>query len=168
MFVQFIRQNYEKVLTAALLIHISLEVVLSILRLGFGFTLTAVGPIVIVLTPPYFMALVTLYVLIFTRSLRDEYVDKLWQRAARSFSIVVLTLPWLWIITWTLKGLMLPNAKWLPSDPATALFELNGVDTTSVAQNQLAGMDFVLGAIWTFGPPVFALLYKWHAWRDRI
>lgn len=169
MFAGFVRRNYETILTAAFLVHISIEFLILILKYGFGYNqnLDALDTIILVLTAPYFLALGTLYVLIFARRLRDEYVDKLWQRAARSFAILIMILPWLWIAAWTIKNIFIPDANWLPSDPKQPLVYLRAASPGSISQHQVEGMDFLVGLLWTYSPPAFVVLYKWHAWRDR-
>jgi hypothetical protein len=169
MFAGFVRRNYEEILTAAFLVHISIEILILILKYGFGYNedLQSLDRIILALTPPYFVALGTLYVLIFMRRLRDEYVDKLWQRAARSFAILIMIAPWLWIAAWTIKDVLIPDIDWLPSDPTQPLVNSRAADPGNIAQHQIEGMDFLVGLFWTFSPPVFVVLYKWHACRDR-
>lgn len=169
MFVGFVRRNYETILTTAFLVHISIELLIQILKFGFGYNedLNAIDTVVLILSPAYLLALATLYVLIFARRLRDEYVDKLWQRAARGFAILFMVLPWLWIATWTIKGIFIPDVSWLPSDPTQPLVNSRGPGLGSVSRHQIEGMDFLVGLFWTWSPPVFVILYKWHAWRDR-
>jgi hypothetical protein len=165
----FVRRNYESILTAAFLVHFSIEFLILILKYGFGYDedLQSLDRIILALTPAYFLALGTLYVLIFARRLRDEYVDKLWQQAARSFAILIMIAPWLWIAAWTIRGIFIPDVHWLPSDPMQPLVNSRAADPGNIAQHQIEGMDFLAGLLWTWSPPVFVILYKWHAWRDR-
>lgn len=166
MFAGFVRRNYETILTVAFLVHISIEFLMLVFKHGFGDS-ENLDAIVLVLSPAYLLALATLYVLIFARRLRDEYVDKLWQRAARSFAILMMVWPWLWIASWTIKGIFIPDVNWLPSDPTQTLVNSRGPGLGSVSRHQIEGMDFLVGLFWTWSPPVFVILYKWHAWSDR-
>jgi len=169
MIVQFIRRNYSSVLTSVFLVACFLE----------AFTLFMdhvihVNPdeapfptLLPILAICFLLALLLLYVMIFASRLRDEYVEKLWQRAARDFAILILILPWIWLFAWNIKSFVIPEVYWLPSDPKVAIIPLWGDDPNSVSSLQMSGISFVLGRFWTFCPLVFVALFKWHAWRDR-
>jgi hypothetical protein len=120
-----------------------------------------------VYTVPLLLLWSTLYVLIFSRSLRDEYLEAIWQNAMRSFGIIMFTIPWVWFIAWIIHGQFFTDEYWLLKNPKEFLFFFNGADQNNISQIQKSGVDFAFKVMLVYSPLVFVALFKWHAWRDR-
>ncbi|MFM5954164.1 MAG: hypothetical protein ACKOPE_07670 [Novosphingobium sp.] len=169
MIVSLIRRHYDAILNAAFLVLLTSFLVPAIATRVFG--LAESGPaynrVMLIAMPPALLALLATYLLIFASRLRDEYVDRIWQRAARSFAMAILALPWLWLLVWNAKGFIDPTARWLPTDPHELVLPAWGDFPNSASALQLGGVSYVFGGLFTFAPFAFVGLYKWHAWRDR-
>lgn len=169
MITRFIKSRYDLILTSAFLLNCAMQLVSIFINrlLGLPPEEYPYSGALIALPILHLTSLLVLYAMIFTQRLRDEYVEKLWQRAARGFAMVILLLPWLWLLTWAFKGLVMPEAYWLPTDPKQPLLPMTGDDPASISHHQMDGVSYVLGKLWTYCPLVFVALFKWHAWRDK-
>lgn len=165
--IQFIRKRYNTLIAAAFVVVAIFHAVVAFAEFAFGMTDKSVERLVAIIGVPMVLCLILLWILIFSSRLRDEYSDKLWQKTIRSFALLLLTTPWIWMLGWTIKALFLRNANWLPTDPAAPILPTWGDHPTYAAALQMSGVSFVLGTLWTFAPMVFAALYLWHMWRDR-
>lgn len=166
---KYLKRHYEVILAAAVGVHLAVD--FMYLVIDYVLKISLDDPIylgiTLAVTPIYIGSILLLYLLIFHSKLRDEYLDKLWQRAIRSFTYAIMALPWLWLLTWGFKALFFKEAHWLPADPNVPILVMSGDDPTSISQRQLDGVSFVLGMLWSYGPVLFVFLFKWHAWRDR-
>lgn len=169
MIVRMIRRHFEAILNVAFFLLLIGFLVPKIATriVGLAESGPAYNRVMLIATAPVLLALLGTYVLIFASSLRDEYVDRIWQMAARSFAMLILALPWLWLLIWQLKGLIVPTARWLPTDPHELVFQPWGDFPNSASALQMGGVSFVFGSLFTYAPFIFIGLYKWHAWRDR-
>lgn len=100
---------------------------------------------------------------------RDEYAERLWRQAARSFVFVMLLSPLFWM------GGILVTAKLgigldvLRANPGTSLvphYARFPNPSNSVGIMQFEGINYALTQLLNYIPFTFVALYKWHRWRD--
>lgn len=112
----------------------------------------------------------SLMALIFFRRFRDEYAERLWQQAARSFVKVILLLPFLWMGGWIFAGQLGGGTEWLRAHPDAQLIPQHGRfpnPKDSVGLYQFEVLNFAVLKTTSYFPLIFAGLYKWHRWRDE-
>jgi len=169
MIVRYVRRNYAAILTTSWVAVLIGQLLSPFLHYAIGIKdgTETYQTIIATAMIPFLLALLVLYVLIFSRRLRDEYQEKIWLRSVRGFALIIFALPWLWLLTWAGKGLFFPDQYWLPRDPTVSLLGRWGEDPHSISHQEMAGIDFVLKQLWTYSPLVFVALFKWHTWRDQ-
>lgn len=111
-----------------------------------------------------------LTVLLLVRRFRDEYAEKLWQKAAGTFAKALFLLPWIWVLSWSLAKAMFGGIDWMFSLQIPELIhpDTYPVTTESISPGlrQLLALDVILALLWIFAPFTFAAIYKWYRWRD--
>lgn len=166
---RFIRSHYIGLLTIALCIELATLGAIIIMKLGLG--LPSRDPtfeyVMSFFRPPYFIALFALYGLIFSRQSRDEYLETIWQRSMRSFAVVVFLIPWVWLAVWEVKVVFFYDVRWLPRDPNELIIPFHFADPKNASELQMSGVEYLMGQFWIYSPVLFAVLFRWYAWRDR-
>lgn len=106
--------------------------------------------------------------------LRDEFAEKLWQKAASSFAKLVFILPFLLaIMVETAEGSIIEYFKivehFVPSttyNVRTATGIVHDHSIGGVGYNEYVGALYVLISMAKYTPVIFAGLIKWHRWRE--
>jgi len=168
MMLRFVRRNYNAILTVTFAIACAMALIDFVVTyvMSVKFNDPAVQRALDTITPVFIVSILILYVLIFVRRLRDEYLEKLWLKSARSFAILVLAAPWLWYFFFVLRAKI--TGHWdFGSESIVPEFVRLPSKTAGIGYYQFEGMDYIFGLVWTYSPILFVALFKWHGWRDR-
>lgn len=115
-------------------------------------------------------ALMMLPILLVVRRFRDEFAEAIWQNTTRTFSVVLILVPWIWFAFWQVGMELNGGLDWfLGLDiPQFVNHPIAHQDLkASGGVRELLSIDFVFQFLGIFGPFLFAAIYKWHRWRSE-
>lgn len=155
---QWLRKNYQTLITISFFPYLFplTFLALRVAQVSLPFPDTAVRIVILVLL---ILLCVIQLILIFLRSARDEYAQKLWDEAARVFTYVIILLPFaVWLFTMIVY------------DPITAAYMSNKsrklISPVDFEIAQTIGMVKLVGVSGFFLPALFTATYIWRRWKD--
>ncbi len=101
---------------------------------------------------------------------RDEYAERLWQKAAATFVKMLPLFPLLWFVGISVASDHGNLLDWLRANPDIGILPDHALLTNpgrSIGIHQFEGVNFVILKITQYFPLIFAGMFKWHRWRDE-
>ncbi|MCC6925646.1 MAG: hypothetical protein IT549_07450 [Novosphingobium sp.] len=164
-------RHYNRLLDLCFWAFVVIKSTLLLQRLGYvQHPLFAAGnPVRLVIGFASLGSYLGLILLMVVWAWRDEYAERLWRQAARSFVFVMLLSPFIWMGGIFVTAKLGVGLDVLRANPGTSLvphYARFSNPSNSVGIMQFEGINYALTQLLNYIPFVFALLYKWHRWRD--